>query len=82
MISTSTGVIVSGGRYDDSHDWNKLYSLDCGGNVDECSKATWVEKGTISPARSGKLGILTPAVYLKDCDTKNVQYSGNLLENE
>ena len=66
MISTSTGVIVSGGRYDDSHDWNKLYSLDCGGKVDDCSKATWVEKGTISPARSGKLGILTPAEYL-DC---------------
>ena len=47
MISTSTGVIVSGGRYDDSHDWNKLYSLDCGGKVDDCSKATWGEKATL-----------------------------------
>ena len=65
MISTSTGVIVSGGRYDDYHDWDKLYSLDCKGDVEKCSTEDWVEKaGTISPARSGKLGILTPAVYL------------------
>ena len=66
VIRHHLGHSMSGGRYDENHDWNKLYSLDCGGKVDDCSTATWVEKGTISPARSGKLGILTPAEYL-DC---------------
>ena len=81
MISTSTGVIVAGGRFDEVHDWNKLYSLNCEGDVLKCKEATWVEEsGTINPARSGKLGILPPAVYL-NCGTKNVQYSV-MLEKE
>ena len=65
MISTSTGVIVSGGRYDENHDFDKIYSLDCEGSVEKCSIARWENKKTITPSRSGKLGILIPALYVE-----------------